>query len=704
MRSTALPLAALLLGAIVASGQVAAPYTENFDGVAGPLPVVVTNGAPTGTFGGGNWDFTSIVANGRARIASAAQIAVLTAPPATSGNGPQFLAIDSNVNATVETSTLALHIDGLASDAFGSGFQIRVLLKENNDEADNDDVIAITDGATAGNGVFRTGVASAIAGYGGFKEALLEDWNTATPTIQSAWQERVYNITPAFLTANGMTMGANMVFLVRQRDNSTVEGGDGLAIDNVRVSALTSVDVGVDLVTAPSSTVGCTTLSATETVTVQVRNFSGVTLAAGTNIAVSYTINGGAPVNEVLTTGAAIATNGTAAYSFTATANLSTPGASYLISASATTAGDQDGTNDAAAKTVVSGFLLTGTWLENFDATVWNGVGNGSIVLPAGWQQEIGENAGGTDSDWYLRNTDTTSTGTGPVADHTTGVSGVGYYAYVEDSTGNFAAVSMRTPCCDVSGLTNPTLFFWMQNIDSNGGTNQNFLHVDVITYPGAVVTSDVIPAIGNLGDFAWHQFAVNLAPFAGTQFEVRFRGTSNGGSFTSDVCVDDVQMVDLVLEGGQEPQLGLAVLDINNATNQAGFGVGSGLAGPYYAPLAMGTVLDMSISGAPNQPIILLAGPLNIGVADYSGLGIGQLDIGVPAVPIPSNIVILADGTSGGGLFGFYFVTDGAGSFEFSIGSTALPVGTNITFQAAVLNGGPSVVSLSNAVNLTIL
>ncbi|MBK0401883.1 T9SS type A sorting domain-containing protein [Adhaeribacter sp. BT258] len=104
-------------------------------------------------------------------------------------------------------------------------------------------------------------------------------------------------------------------------------------------------DAGVSAITAPNS--GCN-LSNQAVITITVNNFG---TAALSNIPVSYTINGGTPVTAIIA--GPIAAGATATYSFTATANLSTPG-SYSIVASTNLAGDALAPNDAFTKVVVS--------------------------------------------------------------------------------------------------------------------------------------------------------------------------------------------------------------------------------------------------------------------------------------------------------------------------------------------------------------
>ncbi len=110
-------------------------------------------------------------------------------------------------------------------------------------------------------------------------------------------------------------------------------------------------DLSVTSITAPVN--GCA-LTATENVTIRVFNF-GNSLPAATSFNVSYTINAGVPVTELVTLGSSLLSNSTLNYTFTTQANLSVPG-TYTIDASVSLAGDVNPTNNAFI-----GYMVTNT-------------------------------------------------------------------------------------------------------------------------------------------------------------------------------------------------------------------------------------------------------------------------------------------------------------------------------------------------------
>lgn len=118
-------------------------------------------------------------------------------------------------------------------------------------------------------------------------------------------------------------------------------------------------DLAVTAVTAPAS--GCA-LSLAESVTVQLFNY-GPTLTAGSTFNVSYTVNAGAPLTEMVTLGSNLLANGRLVYTFTTPADLSVPG-NYTIDATANLPGDINPTNN-----VYSGYAVT-NWANSVGGTL----------------------------------------------------------------------------------------------------------------------------------------------------------------------------------------------------------------------------------------------------------------------------------------------------------------------------------------------
>jgi gliding motility-associated-like protein len=107
-------------------------------------------------------------------------------------------------------------------------------------------------------------------------------------------------------------------------------------------AGISAQDLSVIAIPAPVS--GCG-LTSTQAVTIRIFNY-GPNLPAGSSFNVSYTINAGVPVVELLTLSSNMLTNSTLNYTFTTTANLSVPGI-YEFDATVSIAGDINPTNNA---------------------------------------------------------------------------------------------------------------------------------------------------------------------------------------------------------------------------------------------------------------------------------------------------------------------------------------------------------------------
>ncbi len=475
-----------------------------------------------------------------------------------------------------------------------------------------------------------------------------------------------------------------------------------------------SDDLYLATISAPVDSVACEFLTATETVTATFVNVGSNTVLAGSLIQIDLVVDGGAPVSEFITTPNDLLLGQSYTHTFAATANLAAPGA-HTIDVTVFYGGDLDPSNDGKSKVVNSGSATTVTvfpWLENFDSTT---VDN-TTIPPTGWTQDQSDGSG-TNSDWYFKTGTTGSVNTGPNGDHS---SGSGYYAYTEDS-GNFAQTNLDSPCLDLSSLIAPQMNFWFHSFNSNSTptTNQNFLAVDVISFPGGTITMDVAGPYGhqpaaNWAASTWTQGTVNLAPFAGQLIQLRFRSQTSGGSTTHDIAIDDIGVFEPVPTPGQAPQPGLAVFDIENAVNGNLAPVSTGLGGPYFTTVTQGQGFTLHFEAEAFQPIAVVYGALNPVSATYPG-GIGQFDIGGPGVDvngIPLNLAVFVNaiGWVQAGAPGFpfdaLFFTKTSGQLDVGLAMPpfGLPTGTVLTtFQSAIASSSAPFVHLSNAIEVTL-
>ncbi len=478
---------------------------------------------------------------------------------------------------------------------------------------------------------------------------------------------------------------------------------------NIIYSPATTVtdDMRMGSIDAPISvTAGCGMPLALETITVTVMNMGSNTILTGTPIAMTYQMDDGTNpptlVTEVLTPAADILQYASETFSFAAQGDFSTAGL-WTLTATVTHVGDLDPSNDSVSETIQNGIgasaITTFPYVETFDI----GPTNLGVTPPAGWENVVGENAGGLDADWRFSNAlSTSSLNTGPVnGDHT---SGTGFYGYIED-TGNLAAISLRSPCIDLSNIPVPEARIWVHSNNGNlgpGAVNENFLAFDIVDYSAGapIVIPDIIPQVGSLGP-NWTQITISLPSGLGV-VQFQFRGRSDNATFTHDICIDDFSVFNAVLGTGQAPQPGIAVMDVNNSVDITGAPVNTNKPGPYTTSITSGSNMNLKISGAPGQPIILLSGDIHEGSSILPG--IGQFDIGLASGgPIPSGLTVLADGMSGSGFLSNFFITDGNGEMSMSLTMNGLPAGLIFGLQSVLFTGGPTVIGLSNAVEVTV-
>ncbi|HSI91340.1 MAG TPA: T9SS type A sorting domain-containing protein [Adhaeribacter sp.] len=155
----------------------------------------------------------------------------------------------------------------------------------------------------------------------------------------SATNPRLYQYLLNFSAANAGKTVQSIAF------NKTSTAGV-LNVMGITIRAVASSlpnDVGVTAITGPNS--GCS-LTSQETVSVTVTNFG---TAAQSNIPVSYTLNGGPAVNEVMA--GPLPANATLTYNFNTKADLSATG-NYAFTATTSLAADGSASNDLFSKAI----------------------------------------------------------------------------------------------------------------------------------------------------------------------------------------------------------------------------------------------------------------------------------------------------------------------------------------------------------------
>ena len=172
-------------------------------------------------------------------------------------------------------------------------------------------------------------------------------------------------------------------------------------------------------------------------------------------------------------------------------------------------------------------------YTENFDGFATCGTGCGTTCpLSGGWLNDPND-----DMDWTTDAAGTGSTGTGPSGDNTTGN---GNYLYTETSgtACNNAEANALSPCIDLTGASCPFAQFAYHQFGAAQGT----MFMDVSTDQGNTWTNE-FSSTGDQGD-QWNTALVDLSAYSGT-IRLRFRSLT-GTTFTSDMAIDDVSVIDL--------------------------------------------------------------------------------------------------------------------------------------------------------------
>ena len=305
-----------------------------------------------------------------------------------------------------------------------------------------------------------------------------------------------------------------------------------MAIDNFNIGPPPSTDVAMVGTTAPSES-ACGTPSYPLSVVVENQGIAPLDFSSDSLI-VEATLTDPLFTTTVLrdtfTTGTlAVGARDTLAIG---SVNL-LQGGTYTISAFVDLVGpDSIGFNDTLSSSTfdVKG-VETPSYFEDFDT--WSvqystaGFTNGWVTAPTSGYK------------WHTEDQNTSSGNTGPTGDF----DGNGVYIYAEASLGaNGDSAFAYTPCFDLSNGSNYVMEFAYYMY----GTTMNELAVQVydsgrwenaFTLVGEQQTSDSEP---------WRIASINLSEYAGSVREIRFAALK-GTSFTGDICIDNVNIYELV-------------------------------------------------------------------------------------------------------------------------------------------------------------
>jgi len=267
-----------------------------------------------------------------------------------------------------------------------------------------------------------------------------------------------------------------------------------------------ALDASVVSVNSPEgSYFGCMTTTGVPVVI----NIFNPGLTPISNIPVSFSYDGGTPVNETYI--GTVAPSGNATYTFTATVNIGSAGAHTLDVWSALPT-DILAANDTTSLAISysSSPAVLPPWSENFETFTLCGTGSDcgatTCTMINGFTN-VG-NGVGDDIDWRTSQGTTPSSGTGPSTDYVPGTA-TGNYLYLEASACFGQTAILVSPCIDLTNFPSAALLFGYHM----SGADMGSLHVDV--YSNGTWTNDIFVRTGNQSS-AWQQATVSLAPYSG--------------------------------------------------------------------------------------------------------------------------------------------------------------------------------------------
>jgi hypothetical protein len=344
-----------------------------------------------------------------------------------------------------------------------------------------------------------------------------------------------YSTSNSFILNNLSLFDSEYLAIAAVKNNSL--GKRSLAIERLATNVnCTPYDVGlISLATPDNSVLPSCSNNNSLAIKVNIRNWGTNTLSF---IPFAYSLDGQTPILDTVYSNL---TSGNSAQLTLSTPLNLTVGSHSLVIWSHYPA-DGNVMNDSLMDSlfIYNSLPATLPLINSFDtfalcSTAW-GCESEICNLSQGWYNVI--NTEGDAIDWRTDENGTGTGGTGPSADHT---SGMGNYLYLEGS-GNggsgctYKEAILHSPCLDFNNVIDPNLSFWYHAYGGGIGS----LHVDVIA--DGNLHQDVMPVIqGDQGN-QWDSISVDLSAFVDQKVVLVFRGITGGG-YQCDLAIDDVNV-----------------------------------------------------------------------------------------------------------------------------------------------------------------
>ena len=303
--------------------------------------------------------------------------------------------------------------------------------------------------------------------------------------------------------------------------NAVIDIDDGYTFDDITITEVTN-DVGIEKIISPDIN-GCA-LGASTAISIRLKNYNGNLL---TNLPVSYQINGGTIVTEVIPS---LGSDQSVDYVFNQTADLSAY-ADYTINVWVKYPSDNYSINDSILnfKLHNSPLISTFPYLQNFESN------DGFFHV------------GGTSASWQW----------GTPANDVINKAASGKKAWVTNLAGNYSdneTSYLYSPCFNIQGLVQPVLSFsHIFMMESNYDYNWVEYSVDGLIWQKLGVAgsgtnwyNEAAKIAWNGGDTRWHVASINL-PVSATNMRFRFVMSSDAGVTEEGVGIDDIHIFDKV-------------------------------------------------------------------------------------------------------------------------------------------------------------
>lgn len=330
---------------------------------------------------------------------------------------------------------------------------------------------------------------------------------------------------------------------------------DGYTFDDLEVNQVFN-DLELKKINSPDRT-GCS-LSAINAVSVTIKNFNNTSL---NNVSVSYQVNGGAIVTEIIP---AIAANQSLDYTFTKTADLSAY-IDYSINTWIHYAGDSYAANDSILNYSFhnSPVINSYPYLQGFENSDGNFYTKG---INTSWQW-------GTPSKTIISKAPN------------------GNKVWVTNLTGNYnnnETSYLYSPCFDVSGLKKPVLSFsHIFQVEQDYDYTWVEYSTDGILWKKLGDTINGIHWYDNVlnnwsvSNTKWHVASIDL-PVTGMNIRFRFVLSSDAGVTMEGVGIDDISIHEKSLVPANSPVATTSVPSVAG-NNWVTFNSGNQSAGPWY-------------------------------------------------------------------------------------------------------------------------